>query len=140
MEYDPARYYPNDNLLGVAVRAFESFAHGWATGDFQPYIEMLAGEMEFLFPDGDQAGHFHGRNGRERMIAKCRNHSDAGERLILHQPHHITAGHGTVLFEFVAESIPGHPPFKGAIAIAFDVDGGSITGFREYYGYVYEST
>lgn len=124
-----------DRTLKVAKEAFRCFAHGWATGDFRPYIDMLTDEFEFSFPEGELRGHYHGKEGRERMVAKCRGHAEAGERLTLHPPHHTTDGETTVVFEFVAEGDLADGYFRGEIAIAFEVDGERISGFREYYGY-----
>lgn len=125
----------NRRNLEVATRAFQYFAHGWARGDFQSYIEMLTEEFEFSFPEGEQRGHYSGSEGRERMIAKCEGHVRAGERLTLHPPHHVTEGRTTVVFEFVAEGMLGGLYFRGEIAIAFEISGERISGFREYYGY-----
>jgi hypothetical protein len=124
----------NDSRLDTTIRAFGHFAHGWATGDFEPYIAMLAEVVEFSFPDGPQRGHYTGEEGRERMIAKCRGHAEAGERLTLHPPHHITGSGTTAVFEFVAEGNLNDRYYRGEIAIALEVAEGNITGFREYYG------
>ena len=119
----------------IALRAFQRFAHGWATGDFQPYINMLAEEVEFSFPEGEYQGHYTGKEGRGKMIAKCRGHADAGERLTLHPPHHVTSSGTTTVFEFVAEGMLVDGFYRGEIAIALEVSGERVTGFREYYGY-----
>src|ERR1044071_3344962 len=105
----------NESSIDIATRAFACFAHGWATGDFTSYIAMLADQIEFSFPDGQQRGHYMGREGRERMIAKCRGDAEAGGRLRLHPPHHITGSGITTVFEFVAEGMLSDGYFRGEI-------------------------
>ena len=126
----------NNTDLDTAMQAFQHFTHGWATGDFQPYIDMLAEAVDFSFPEGPQRGHYSGEEGKRRMIAKCRGHAESGERLTLHPPHHITSSGITTVFEFVAEGMLADGYYRGEIAIALEVGEGNITGFREYYGVV----
>jgi ketosteroid isomerase-like protein len=128
------KYNMNNATLDTAMQAFRHFAHGWATGDFQPYIAMLAEGVEFSFPDGPQRGHYTGVEGRRRMIAKCRGDAESGARLTLHPPHHITSSGTTTLFEFIAEGRVADRYYRGEIAIVLEVGEGNITGFREYYG------
>ena len=124
-----------NDAFDIATHAFHLFAHGWATGDFQPYIDMLADDVEFSFPEGEQGGHFTGKEGRLKMIAKCKAHADSGERLTLHPPHHITSNGTTTVFEFVAEGMLVSGFYRGEIAIALEVKEGKVCGFREYYGF-----
>jgi hypothetical protein len=119
----------------TALRAFRAFALGWSTGDFEPYVAMLADEVEFSFPEGDLRGHVSGAEGRARMIAKCRGHASAGERLRLGEPSHISRGGDTTVFEFVAEGVLASGYFRGEIAIAIAVRDRRVVGFREYYGF-----
>ena len=50
---------------GMARKAFDLCAQGWATGDFAPYLAMLADEMMFWFPMGAHRGQFSGPNANE---------------------------------------------------------------------------
>lgn len=118
----------------TARNAFDLFAQGWATGDFEPYIAMLAAEMTFWFPMGTHRGQFSGVAGRQEMIAKCRDHTAAGDRLTLHSPTFILTDGTSVMFEFEADGLYAGNPYKGHNAIAFEIAGDKVIGFREYFG------
>lgn len=120
--------------LEIAYEAFEFFAQGWATGDFQPFLNMLTDEFTFWYPYGKHRGKFTGREGKVRMVAKCREHMEAGDRLTFTPPHYITGNETTVVFEFESQGMIGGEPFQGQIAIALDVSGDKISSFREYFG------
>ncbi|MBE9079342.1 nuclear transport factor 2 family protein [Romeria aff. gracilis LEGE 07310] len=123
-----------DLVLKTARKAFDLFAEGWATGNFEPYIALLADEMTFWFPTGAHRGKFEGATGRQKMIAKCQDHVAAGDRLTLHPPQHILTDGDSVMFEFEADGLYADEPYKGHNAIAFEVKADKIVGFREYFG------
>ena len=118
----------------TARKAFDLFAEGWATGDFDSYIAMLAEEMAFWFPMGVHRGKFSGAEGRQQMIAKCRDHETAGDRLTLSEPQYILSDGTSVMFEFEASGLYAGQSYQGHNAIAFAVKDGKVVGFREYFG------
>lgn len=118
----------------TARKAFDLFAQGWTTGDFDPYIALLADEMMFWFPMGVHRGKFSGVEGRQQMIAKCRDHEKAGDRLTFSEPQYSLVNESSVMFEFESEGLYAGDPYKGHNAIAFETKDGKITGFREYFG------
>ncbi|MEL7223840.1 MAG: nuclear transport factor 2 family protein [Cyanobacteria bacterium P01_D01_bin.36] len=120
--------------ISTARKAFDLFAEGWVTGDFSPYIALLADEMMFWFPMGTHRGKFSGVEGRSQMIAKCRDHEAAGDRLTFSEPQYILANGSSVMFEFEAEGLYAGGPYKGHNAIAFETKDGKVIGFREYFG------
>lgn len=61
-------------------------------------------------------------------------HTQAGNHLTLTPPHHITSSDTTVMFEVECQGVIEGEPYQGRIAIALDVSGGRISGFREYFG------
>ena len=123
-----------DSTVTTARKAFDLFAQGWKTGDFEPYIAMLADEMTFWFPMGSHRGKFKGAAGRQEMIAKCRDHMTAGDRLTLHEPHYVLTDGSSTLFEFDADGLYAGKPYVGHNAIAFQIQDDKIVGFREYFG------
>lgn len=123
-----------DAITKTAQKAFDLFAKGWATGNFEPYIALLADEMTFWFPTGAHRGKFSGATGRQKMIAKCRDHEAAGDRLTLHSPQYVLSDGNSVMFEFESDGLYASEPYKGHNAIAFEVKDDKITGFREYFG------
>ncbi|OUL35773.1 nuclear transport factor 2 family protein [Nostoc sp. 106C] len=122
------------STLNIAHQAFEAFTQGWTTGDFQPFLELLTDEFTFWYPYGKYRGKFTGQAGKAQMIAKCHEHSEAGDRLTFSSPHHITSSNTTVMFEFECEGVIDKQPYEGRIAIALEVSNGKISGFREYFG------
>ncbi|MEL6325518.1 MAG: hypothetical protein AAFQ61_01230 [Cyanobacteria bacterium J06626_23] len=124
----------SETLMTAARQAYDRFAMGWKNGDFGPYIELLADEMEFWFPMGTHRGKFDGVAGREQMIAKCHDHTAAGDRLTLHEPSYISAGDHWVIFEFDSDGDYAGKSYAGHNAIAFAIKAGKVVGFREYFG------
>jgi len=104
------------------------------TARFEPYIAMLAEEMTFWFPMGTHRGQFSGIAGRQAMIAKCRDHTAADDRLTLHPPRFTLTDGTSVMFEFEADGLYVGAPYKGHNAIAFGIGGDQVVGFREYFG------
>ncbi|MEL6385679.1 MAG: nuclear transport factor 2 family protein [Cyanobacteria bacterium J06626_18] len=124
----------SESAISAALKAYNLFAQGWTTGDFNPYIELLADEMIFWFPMGRHRGKYEGAEGRQQMIAKCRDHEAAGDRLNFSEPHYVLTDGNSVMFEFESEGLYGGKPYKGHNAIAFTIQGGKVSGFREYFG------
>jgi ketosteroid isomerase-like protein len=124
----------SESTLKIAQYAFAAFVQGWATGNFQPFLEMLTDEFTFWYPYGKHRGKFSGQAGKAQMIAKCHDHAQAGDRLAFRPPHHITHSDTTVMFEFECEGVIDKEPYQGRIAIALDVSDERISGFREYFG------
>lgn len=118
----------------IAHQAFDCFAQGWKTGDFQPFLDMLAEEVTFWYPYGQYRGKFSGQEGKAKLVAKCLEHSEAGDRLVFQSPHHMTQSDTTVMFEFECEGTIENEPYQGRIAIALDIHDNKISGFREYFG------
>lgn len=133
----PAATTPDDDAAVVraaAERAYSAFAHGWATGDFSSYTAMLAPSLKFSFPLGAHRGHVHGAEGHRRMVAKVREHSEAGQRLTLEPPLAIMVEGpwATVLFE--SHGTFGDHEYRAQNAIMFGISGDRIIGFREFLG------
>lgn len=118
----------------IAHQAFEAFAHGWKTGNFQPFLDMLADEVMFWYPYGKYRGKFSGQEGKAKLIAKCLEHSKAGDCLTFYPPHHTTQSDTTVMFEFECEGTIENEVYCGRIAVAFDIHNNKVVGFREYFG------
>jgi ketosteroid isomerase-like protein len=122
------------STLKLAQDAFDAFCQSWLIGDFQPFLAMLTNEFNFSYPYGKYRGRFTGQDGKAQIMAKCRDHSEAGDYLKFQPPHHITNSETTVMFEFECEGVIEGEAYHGRIAIALDVSGDRISGFREYFG------
>ncbi|BAZ53683.1 hypothetical protein NIES4103_63660 [Nostoc sp. NIES-4103] len=120
--------------IKIAQQAFDHLAKGWATGDFQPYIDMLSDDVTFSLPVGKQRNQPFAYEGKQQIIARLRAWTEAGDRLTLSSPDRITSNNTTVTFEFESQGMINNQTFKGRNAISFDVKGCQISAVREYFG------
>lgn len=121
------------STMDVGLRAFKNWQKGWQTGDLAAYLAMTTDKFSFWFPAGKHRGQFSGAEGKARMVAKCREHTGAKDRLTF-KPYRIIGNNNTVVFEFESEGTIGGKPYKGRNVISLDVEGEKISGFREYFG------
>ena len=119
------------HTLEVGQQAFERFTHALKTGEWQPFVDMLADDFTFWFP----IGKYHGLNeGKERAVEFFDYVTEAfspGLSLTLDR---VTSNETTVVFEFRDEGQMWGEPYKNRIAVSFDIRGDQIVAYREYMG------
>ncbi|MDZ7957902.1 MAG: nuclear transport factor 2 family protein [Aulosira sp. DedQUE10] len=120
--------------IQTAQQAFDYFAQGWATGNFQPFIDMLADDMVLWLPVGRQRDTSFGYEDKQQMIARLQARKEAGDRLKFSPPEQITSNDITCTFEFESQGTIRNQPFSGRNAVSFDIKGDKIAGVREYFG------
>ncbi|RCJ27255.1 hypothetical protein A6770_25950 [Nostoc minutum NIES-26] len=120
--------------INTAQQAFDYLARGWATGNFQPYIDMLSDDVSFWLPVGTQRDQSFSYEGKEQIIARLRTRQAAGDRLIFSPADRITSNDTTITFEFESQGTIRNQPFRGRNAISFDVKNDKISSIREYFG------
>ncbi|WP_427159881.1 nuclear transport factor 2 family protein [Aliinostoc sp. HNIBRCY26] len=120
--------------IQIAQQAFENLAAGWATGNFQPFIDMLADDVVFWLPVGKQRDTGFTYEDKQQLIARLQARTAAGDRLIFHPPDHITSNETTVTLEFASQGTMGEQPYQSRNLISFDITGDKISGIREYFG------
>jgi ketosteroid isomerase-like protein len=122
----------SENSLKVAQKAFEHFTHGLASGEWNAFLDMLAEDFSFWFP----MGKYHGLNvGKQRAQEFFQYVSEAFRPgLTLTSLDSVTSNETTVVFEFRDEGLLMGQPYKNRVAVAFDVRGDQICGYREYFG------
>lgn len=117
--------------LEIAHQAFGHFTHGLATGEWQPFVDMLTEDFTFWFP----VGKYHGLNtGKERALEFFNYVTETfspGLSLTLDR---VTSNETTVVFEFRDEGLMRGEPYKNRIAVSFDIRGDKICCYREYFG------
>ncbi len=117
--------------LEIAYQAFGHFTHGLATGEWQPFVDMLTEDFTFWFP----VGKYHGLNtGKERALEFFKYVTETfrpGLSLTLDR---VTSNETTVVFEFRDEGLMRGEPYKNRIAVSFDIRGDKICCYREYFG------
>jgi ketosteroid isomerase-like protein len=120
--------------IQTAQQAFDYLAQGWATGNFQPFIDMLADEVVFWLPVGKQRDTPFGYEHKQQIIARLQARKESGDRLIFSQPDHVTTNNITCTFEFESQGTICNQPFTGRNVVSFEIKDGKIAGIREYFG------
>ncbi|HEU4404413.1 MAG TPA: nuclear transport factor 2 family protein [Polyangiaceae bacterium] len=119
----------------VARDAFERFRQGWRTGNFDSYLARLRrDDFEFSFPVGELRGRARGPEGYARMVRKLNADAQGGVRLELSEPLHVSTDGRTTVFEFESSGRIGEIDYRARNAIALEVEGDQVVGFREYFG------
>lgn len=119
-------------VVVTAQRAMEGFAHGNATGEWKPYLDMLTEDFTFWIPGGK----FQGKNvGKERAEAFCYHISvEQHAKLNFFPPYRVTSHENTIVFEFEDEGSIMNQPVKNRLAFSFDVRDEKVCACREYIG------
>ena len=117
--------------MAVGRRAFDLFTSGLATGEWQPFLDMLTDDFTFWFP----IGKFHGLNiGKKRAAEFFQYVAEAYSEGLTVTLDRITSNETTVVFEFRDEGPMWGEPYKNRVAVSFDVRGDKICAYREYLG------
>lgn len=123
---------PNDSLT-VAYRGFEQFKNGLATGQWEPFLEMLTDDFTFWFP----VGQFQGVNaGKDKAKAFFQYVSEAFSEGLTLELERVTSNETTVVFEVLSQGKLRGNFYKNHVAVSLDVRGEKICGYREYLAVV----
>ena len=129
---DPTAAATREQTLAVAERGFVRFKSGLATGHWQPLLEMLSDDFVFYFPQGKYRGRHEGRAEAEEFFNYVSATFVGG--LTITERYRVTAGESTVVFEFADEGQLRGEPYKGRVALSWDIRGDKIVAYREYFG------
>lgn len=117
--------------LETAHHAFQKFSHGLATGEWEAFLDLLTDDFWFWFP----AGSYHGLNsGKPRAAEFFHYVSETFQPGLTVTLDNVTSNEKTVVFELRSEGFLRGDPYKNRIAVAFDIRGDKICGYREYFG------
>lgn len=119
------------STLEVAQQAFDSFTEGLHSGNWQPFLAMVADDITFWFPMGPYGGRNQGKARLAEFLAYVHACFPAGLTLTLDR---VTSNETTVVFEFRDEGQLRGEPYKNRVAVSFDVKDGLVCGYREYFG------
>lgn len=119
----------NSEVLEVANQAFQYFSQGLATGNWQPFLDMLTEDFTFWFP----VGLYQGVNtGKDRAASFFRYVSEAFSEGLTVTVERVTSNDTTVVFEIHSEGRLRGKPYSNQVAVSLDVRGHQICGYREY--------
>jgi ketosteroid isomerase-like protein len=119
----------------VAMRAFERFREGLATGRWAPWFEMLEDDFTFVFPTGKYLGRHTGKAKAVEFFKYVRSVYPDGLTVTLDQ---VTVEGSRALFEFRSEGALVLPterrPYKNRVAVVMEFRGDRVVAYREYFG------
>ncbi|GEM_PF-1172632 len=130
--------HPNDRsdavarTMQVAQRAFDHFRRGLATGQWQPFLDMLSDDFTFYFPTGKYQGLHVGKAKAAEFFHYVASVFTEGVQIT--EVLRVTADEKTVVFEFRDEGKLHGQMYKNRVAVSLDVCGDKICGYREYFG------
>lgn len=115
----------------VAMRAFNYFCVGLASGEWAPFLEMLSDDFSFWFPRGKYKGLNVGKERAREFFSYVSSVFSEGLSVTLDR---IVGSGSTYVFEFRDEGKLRGQPYANRVAIALDVRGDKICAYREYFG------
>jgi ketosteroid isomerase-like protein len=122
---------PRGEALRICLIGLQRFREGWATGQWRPFLELLAPSFLQRVPIGPLRG-------REVGLEEARKHFRSltllGARLQLGEPFRVAASGSGATFELEVTGELYGLPYRNRLALSFDVADGRITGLREYFG------
>lgn len=122
-------------VLEDGKRAFERFAKGLRTGDWEPFLEILTDDFTFTFP----AGAFQGVNvGKDRAREFFLHVSSLFEGGLETEVQRITYSGSTVVFELTSQGSLRGQPYHNQVAVSFDLQGDRVCAYREYLSLLYK--
>ena len=121
--------------MQAARRAFDAFAHGNRTEEWEDFLEAPTEDVTMWVP---APGRFQGENeGKEQVEAFCRFISEEQEaRLEFEEPFRVVASGRTVVFEFTDEGTIAGESVSNRIAMSMDGRDGRVEAIREYVGVI----
>lgn len=117
--------------LEIAKDALAKFRHGWESGEWKPFVDLLAPGFTQRVPIGELRGREVGYDETKRHFRALRL---MGLRLALGEPTRTTSGAGTVVFEVPVSGQLYGKPYQNRLVLSFDVADGKLTAMREYFG------
>jgi pimeloyl-ACP methyl ester carboxylesterase/ketosteroid isomerase-like protein len=115
----------------VALEAWRRNGRGHAGESFEPWYAMLHDDIVVWMPTGPFRGETRG-------IAAVRGIYDAiaqaAPRLVYEEPLRVTQSGDTVTIEFDDHGAVAGVAYRNRIAASYDVRGGKIAAYREYFG------
>ncbi|NJO81057.1 MAG: nuclear transport factor 2 family protein [Cyanobacteria bacterium RM1_2_2] len=117
----------------VLEAAYQKFLNGWATGDWQPFLDELSEDLIFQYPAGTFRGRHLAPDGKPAMVAWANGHKEAGDRIQITPSLSIFQDDWGI---FAANSTGTYngEPYDGNEAYFLRAQGDQIVEYREYIG------
>ena len=126
---------PAPDIKETAQTAFEGFARGLASGEWDSFLSLLTDDFNFWFP----AGPFQGMNvGKARAAEFFQAVSRIFNEGLEIQLERTFYSETTVLFEVRSRGKMFGQPYENQAAVSFDICGDRVCGYREYLGVIFQ--
>lgn len=113
--------------------AYQKFLNGWATGDWQAFLDTLSDDLIFQYPAGTYRGRHLAPEGKPAMVAWANGHKEAGDRIQI-TPSLSIFQDDWGIFTANSTGIYNGDPYDGNEAYFLRVQGDQIVEYREYIG------
>ncbi|CAD5936388.1 hypothetical protein PCC9214_01633 [Planktothrix tepida] len=125
----------SSSILAVAQQGFARLQQGLATGQWEPFLEMVMEDCTFSFPAGSYKGLHQGKT----TLAKFLNYASecVFKKSLMLTLQRITHNQTTVIFEVSSDGEMWGQPYQNQAAIVFDIQDDRICSYREYLGVIY---
>jgi ketosteroid isomerase-like protein len=117
----------------VLEDAYQEFISGWATGNWQPFLDLLSDDLIFQYPAGTYRGRHLALKGKPVMLAWANAHKDAGDRIQI-TPSLTVFQDDWGIFTAISVGTYNGEPYDGNEAYFLRVQGNQIVEYREYIG------
>lgn len=118
----------------VADRAMDGFEQGWRTGIWAPFLDTLAAEFSFWFPEGQWRGRREGAEGRAAIEAWTRFHTDNGNRIASTRTGTWVSG-DRVFYAYEGRGAsPLTEGYNNWELIVLTIGGSRVSAMHEYWG------
>lgn len=117
----------------ILENAYQQFLNGWATGNWQSFLDSLSDDLIFQYPAGVYKGRHLAPEGKLKMTAWAHSHREAGDRIQITPTLKVFQDDWGI---FCADSIGKYngESYDGNEAYFLRVHGNQIIEYREYIG------
>jgi ketosteroid isomerase-like protein len=115
-----------------AERAYEYFCEGLTSGRWGSFFDLLAAEVDLLWPYPPNAGEYSGADGRDKLIEFCGQLGGEDNRLTDIDVTRRSVAEDSVVFEDHSQGVFGGQPYDGRHCVILTMRDERVVGFREY--------
>ena len=117
----------------VAGKAILALQHGLATGELQPFYDLLDESISFFFPNMSEYRYLKGKPPVQAFFDRV--HTGYNRGLFFVEILRVSANDNTVVTEARVEAQKKDDSwYRNRVAISLDVCGEKICAYREYFG------
>ncbi|GAA5182646.1 hypothetical protein GCM10023322_20020 [Rugosimonospora acidiphila] len=115
-----------------ADKAYGLYLGGLRDGQWQGFHEVLADEVDLVWPYPPSAGHYTGADGRQKLMVFLDQFGDEGNRIVESEVLLRVIDGDRVIFEDHGKGTLFRRPYEGRHCIIFVMSDGRVAGFHEY--------